>query len=317
MIKNITDNKALLFSTRSTIKLSREIAKNYGKNLGKIHFTEFSDGEYELSFEESVRGNKIFLIGSTFPPADNLMELLLMCDAAKRASAKNITLVIPYFGWSRQDRKNKPRTSVAAKLAANLITAAGANRIMTIDLHADQIQGFFDIPVDQLYSSGIFIKYIENLGLNNLTIASPDIGGAKRARIYAGYLKTDIVMCYKERKKPNEIESMNIIGDVKGKNVILVDDIVDTAKTLTNAAYLMLNNGALSVRAMITHAIFSGESFDYIKKSGLKEIAITDTIPLKDYLFYYKIKVLSLAPFLSEVIHLVHNKKSISHKFII
>lgn len=317
MIKNINNNKALLFSTRSSIHLSQDIAKHYGNNLGKIHFTEFSDGEYELAFEESIRGKKIFLIGSTLPPADHLMELLLMCDAAQRASAKNITLVIPYFGWSRQDRKNKSRTSVAAKLVANLITAAGANRIMTIDLHADQIQSFFDIPVDQLYSAGIFIKYIEHLGLNDLIIASPDIGGAKRARIYAGYFKTDIVICYKERNQPNEIESMNIIGDVKGKNVILIDDILDTAKTLTNAADLMLTHGASSVRAMVTHAIFSGDAMYNIQKSGLKEITITDTIPLKNYLTYSKIKVLSLASFLSEVIHLIHNQKSISHKFII
>ncbi|XOD68217.1 MAG: ribose-phosphate pyrophosphokinase [Flavobacteriales bacterium Tduv] len=310
------DQKSLLFSTRSSLKLSKEIAKYYGNTLGPMHFLEFSDGEYELSFEQSVRGGRVFLIGSTLPPADNLMELLLMCDAAQRASAQNITLVIPYFGWARQDRKDKPRTSISAKLVANLITAAGTTRVMTMDLHADQIQGFFDIPVDHIYSSGIFIDYIQKLGLESLTIASPDMGGAKRARSYAGHFGTDVVICYKERKKANEIEFMNLIGDVKDKNIILVDDIVDTAGTLTRASDLIQEQGASSIRAVATHALLSGNACEKIERSALKEVVVTDTIPLKGALSS-KIKVLPCAPLFAEVMRLVHHKKSISHKFII
>lgn len=319
MYKNTNiKNKALLFSTRNSFNLSTEISKLCGKNLGEIRFIEFSDGEYEISFQESVRGKHIFLIGSTSPPADNLMELLLMCDSAKRASASTITLVIPYFGWARQDRKDKPRTSVSAKLVANMISAAGANRVMTIDLHTDQIQSFFDLPVDHLYSSGIFIDYIKKLGLDNLIIGSPDIGGAKRVRSYAGYLGTEIVLCYKERKKHNEIDSMNIIGNVKNKNVILIDDIIDTGGTLLNAADLIYDCGANSVRAIATHAIFSGKSHKLIQKSSIKEIAITNTIPIKKFIFSIeKIKILTAAKLLSEVIDLVYRNKSISHKFII
>lgn len=316
IINKIMNQKALLFSTRSSLKLSQEIAKYYGYPLGNMKFIEFSDGEYELSFEESVRGGRVFLIGSTFSPADNLMELLLMCDAARRASAKNITLVIPYFGWARQDRKDKLRTSIAAKLVANLITASGATRIMTTDLHANQIQGFFDIPVDHLYGSGIFIDYIQKLGLNSLTIASPDMGGAKRAKSYASHFQTDVVICYKERKKYNEIELMNLIGDVKGKNIILVDDIVDTANTLARAADLMKEQGAESVRAVATHAILSKNSYDKIENSFLKELIVTNTIPLKKN-SSSKIKMLSCAPLFAEVMKLVHNKESISHKFVI
>ncbi|XCI74603.1 MAG: ribose-phosphate pyrophosphokinase [Flavobacteriales bacterium] len=310
------DQKALLFSTRSSFSLSEDIARHYGDALGSMHFLEFSDGEYELSFEQSVRGSRVFLIGSSFPPADNLMELLLMCDAARRASAKNITLVIPYFGWARQDRKDKPRTSIAAKLVTNLITASGATRVMTMDLHADQIQGFFDIPVDQLYGSAIFVDYIQNLGLDQLTIASPDMGGAKRARSYAGYFGADVVICYKERKKANEIEFMNLIGDVKGKNIILVDDIVDTAGTLAIAADLMREQSAASVRAIATHAVLSGNAYEKVEHSALEELVVTDTIPLKkDH--PSKIKILSCASLFAEVMHLVHQKKSISRKFII
>ncbi|WP_185872859.1 ribose-phosphate diphosphokinase [Blattabacterium cuenoti] len=311
------NQKVLFFSTRSGLQLSKHIAYYYGQFLGKINFLEFSDGEYTLSFEESVRGARVFLIGSTFPPVDNLMELLLMCDAAKRASAHNITLVIPYFGWARQDHKDRPRTPIASKLVANLVVASGATRVMTMDLHADQIQGFFDIPVDHLYASRIFIEYIKNLNMDQLTIASPDMGGAKRARSYAGYLRTNVVICYKERKKANEIEFMNLIGDVKGKNIILIDDIVDTAGTLTEAANLIQQQGAKSVRAIATHPILSGNSYNKIKNSYIKELVVTDTIPINNNNPIDKIKVLSCAPLFAEVMKSVHNEESISNKFII
>ncbi|WP_185850502.1 ribose-phosphate pyrophosphokinase [Blattabacterium cuenoti] len=309
------NQKVLFFSTRSGLELSKNIAHHYGKFLGKVRFLEFSDGEYTPCFEQSVRGSKVFLIGSTFPPVDNLMELLLMSDAARRASAQNITLVIPYFGWARQDHKDQPRTPIAAKLVANLIVASGATRVMTMDLHADQIQGFFDIPVDHLYASRIFIDYIKKLNMDQLTIASPDMGGAKRARSYAGYLRTDVVICYKERKKANEIEFMNLIGNVKNKNIILIDDMVDTAGTLTEAANLIKKQGAKSVRAIATHPVLSGNSYDKIKNSELEELVITDTIPLKEK--NDKIKVLSCASLFAEVMQSVHNDESISNKFII
>lgn len=309
------NQKVLFFSTRSGLELSKNIAHHYGKFLGKVRFLEFSDGEYTPCFEQSVRGSKVFLIGSTFPPVDNLMELLLMSDAARRASAQNITLVIPYFGWARQDHKDQPRTPIAAKLVANLMVASGARRVMTMDLHADQIQGFFDIPVDHLYASRIFIDYIKKLNMDQLTIASPDMGGAKRARSYAGYLRTDVVICYKERKKANEIEFMNLIGNVKNKNIILIDDMVDTAGTLTEAANLIKKQGAKSIRAIATHPVLSGNSYDKIKNSELEELVITDTIPLKEK--NDKIKVLSCASLFAEVMQSVHNDESISNKFII
>ncbi|WP_185866701.1 ribose-phosphate pyrophosphokinase [Blattabacterium cuenoti] len=309
------NQKVLFFSTKSGLKLSENIAYHYGSFLGKVCFLEFSDGEYSPFFEQSVRGSRVFLIGSTFPPVDNLMELLLMCDAARRASAHNITLVIPYFGWGRQDHKDKPRTPIAAKLIANLMVAAGAHRVMTMDLHADQIQGFFDIPVDHLYASRIFIDYIKKLNMDQLTIASPDMGGAKRARSYAGYLGTDVVICYKERKKANEIEFMNLIGNVKEKNIILLDDMVDTAGTLTEAASLIKKQGAKSVRAIATHPVLSGNSYERIIKSSLEELVVTDTIPLKKN--NEKIKVLSCAPLFAEVMQSIHNDESISNKFII
>ncbi|WP_185871206.1 ribose-phosphate pyrophosphokinase [Blattabacterium cuenoti] len=309
------NQKVLFFSTRSGLELSKNIAHHYGKFLGKVRFLEFSDGEYTPCFEQSVRGSRVFLIGSTFPPVDNLMELLLMSDAARRASAQNITLVIPYFGWARQDHKDQPRTPIAAKLVANLMVASGARRVMTMDLHADQIQGFFDIPVDHLYASRIFIDYIKKLNMDQLTIASPDMGGAKRARSYAGYLRTDVVICYKERKKANEIEFMNLIGNVKNKNIILIDDMVDTAGTLTEAANLIKKQGAKSIRAIATHPVLSGNSYDKIKNSELEELVITDTIPLKEK--NDKIKVLSCASLFAEVMQSVHNDESISNKFII
>ena len=305
-----------LFSTRTSRQLAEKIAYHYGQELGKINFQEFSDGEFEPVLDQSVRGGRVFLIGSTFPPADNLLELLLMIDAAKRASAKNITVVLPYFGLARQDRKDKPRAPIGAKLVANLLTTAGATRVMTMDLHADQIQGFFEIPVDHLYASAIFVEYINSLNLDNLTIASPDMGGAKRAKNYANHLGADIAICYKERKKANEIAEMTLIGNVENKNVILIDDIVDTAGTLCKAADIIIEKGAKSVRAIATHGVLSGKAYENIEKSKLQEIIITDSIPLKNNLSS-KIKVLSCAPLFADVMNSIHKKQSISNKFII
>ena len=308
--------RAILFSTRTSKGLAQKIASSYGEKLGNIQILEFDDGEYEPSFEQSVRGSRVFLIGSTFPPADNFMELLLMCDAARRASAKNITLVIPYFGWARQDRKNKSRVPIGAKLATKLIEASGATRVMTMDLHADQIQGFFEIPVDHLYASNIFIKYLKDLHLQSLTMASPDMGGAKRAKSYASYLRAEVAICYKERKKNNEIEYMNLIGEVKNRNVILIDDMVDTAGTLVMAADLIKKQGSASVRAIVTHPVLSDKSYDRIALSDLEELVVTDSIPLRKG-YPSKIKILSCATLFADVMHLVHNKESISSKFII
>ena len=310
------EQPALLFSTRQSKILAEKIASYFGQPLGKIKFQEFSDGEYQPSFEQSIRGARVFLIGSTFTPDINLMEMLLMCDAAKRASAKNITAVIPYYGYARQDRKDSPRVPIGAKLVANLLTAAGATRIMTMDLHADQIQGFFEIPVDHIYASTIFVEYLNELHLDNIIMASPDMGGAKRANAYAKHLQSDIVICYKERKKANMVENMMLIGEVKDRDVILVDDMVDTAGTITKAANLMMEKGAKSVRAMATHAVLSGNAYERIADSALEELIVTDTIPLKRN-DVSKIKVVSCAPLFAEVMHLVHNKESISNKFVI
>ncbi len=305
-----------IFSTRTSMALSEKIAKHYGQELGAIHFHHFSDGEFEPVLEQSVRGGRVFLIGSTFPPADNLLELLLMIDAAKRASAKNVTVVLPYFGLARQDRKDKPRAPIGAKLVANLLTAAGATRVMTMDLHADQIQGFFEIPVDHLYASSIFVDYVKSQNLENLTIASPDMGGAKRARNYASHFGAEVVICYKERKKANEIEFMTLIGDVKDRNVILIDDMIDTAGTLCKAAEVIMEKGANSVRAMATHPVFSGKAYENIEKSLLSEVIVTDSIPIKEGLST-KLSVLSCAELFADVMKSVHNKESISTKFII
>lgn len=310
------DQPALLFSTRQSRVLAEKIAQHYGQELGNVKFLEFSDGEYQPCFEQSIRGARVFIIGSTFMPDSNLMEILLMCDAAKRASAKSITVVIPYFGYARQDRKDKPRVPIGAKLVANLLSAAGATRVMTMDLHADQIQGFFEIPVDHIYASTILVDYVRNLNLENLTIASPDMGGAKRANAYASYLKSDIVICYKERKKANVVENMMLIGDVKDKDVIIVDDMIDTAGTITKAAALMIEKGARSVRAVATHAVLSGKAYERIQDSVLEEVVVTDTIPLKRH-DVSKIKVVSCASLFADVMHLVHNRQSISRKFVI
>lgn len=297
------NKKAILFSTRKSLHISKEIAHYYGDILGKINFLEFSDGEYEPSFEQSVRGASVFLIGSTMPPADNLMELLLMCDAAKRSFARNITLVIPYFGWGRQDRKEKNRVPIGAKLVSNLITASGATRVITMDLHADQIQGFFEIPLENLYASTLFIEYIKQLKLDCLTIASPDLGGVKRARSYAGYLNADVVICYKERKKANNIDLMNIIGNVKNKNVIIVDDLVDTADTILIASNIMKEQGAKSIRAIATHPILSGYAYEKIENSSLQELVVTNTIKLNYKKFSKKITILNCAKLLAQFMH--------------
>jgi ribose-phosphate pyrophosphokinase len=312
----MSEQASYLFSTRTSKALAEKIAKFYGQELGKINFQEFSDGEFEPVLDQSVRGGRVFLIGSTFPPADNLLELLLMIDAAKRASAKSVTVVLPYYGLARQDRKDQPRAPIGAKLVANLLTAAGATRIMTMDLHADQIQGFFEIPVDHLYASTIFIDYIKQLNLEHLTIASPDMGGAKRAKNYAGHLGADVVIAYKERKKANQVDEMFLIGDVEGRNVILIDDMIDTAGTLCKAADILMANGALSVRAMATHGVLSGKAYENIENSKLSEVIVTDTIPVKTELSS-KIKVLSCAELFADVMEMVHEHKSISDKFII
>ena len=270
-----------IFSGTSSLYLAEKIAASYGQSLGTMMFTRFSDGEFQTSFEETVRGCDVFIIQSTFQPSDNLFELLLMIDAAKRASAKNITAVIPYFGFARQDRKDKPRVAIGAKLVANLLITAGITRIITMDLHADQIQGFFDMPVDHLYASSIFLPYLQSLNLPRLTMASPDMGGTKRANAYAKFLNCEMVICYKQRKKANVIESMTLIGEVEGKDIVLIDDIVDTAGTLTKAADLMMEKGAASVRAICTHPILSGKAYETIEKSKITELIVTDTIPLK------------------------------------
>ena len=306
--------KPKLFASSQSTELAQKIAAEYGEVLGTVRKNIFSDGEFQVSFEESIRGRRIFLIGSTMPPNDNLMEMLLMIDAAKRASARHITAVIPYFGWARQDRKDKPRVPIAAKMVAKILQSVGATRIMTMDLHADQIQGFFEIPVDHLYASTILLPYIERLNLSDITIASPDMGGSKRAYAYSKFLKSEVVICYKQRKKANVISHMELIGNVEGRNVIIVDDMVDTAGTLTKAADLMMEKGALSVRAITTHAILSGEAYDRIEKSKLQELIVTDTIPLKQT--SSKIKVVSCAPLFADVMHKVQDNTSISGKFL-
>ena len=303
-----------IFACSQSVKLAERIAKEFNTKLGKVKLYNFSDGEFQPGFEESVRGRRIFIIGSTMPPADNLMEMLLMLDAAKRASARHITAVIPYFGWARQDRKDKPRVAIGAKMVANLLQSAGATRIMTMDLHADQIQGFFEKPVDHLYASTIFLPYIKELKLSNLVIASPDMGGSKRAYAYSKYLKCDVVICYKQREKANIISSMELIGDVTGKNVVLVDDMIDTAGTLVKAASLMMEKGALSVRAIASHAILSGDAHNRIKNSKLEELVVTDTIPLKKE--NSKIKIVSCAPLFAKVMRKVHTNESISGQFL-
>ncbi|MDZ7612665.1 MAG: ribose-phosphate pyrophosphokinase [Flavobacteriaceae bacterium] len=304
-----------IFACSQSIDLARDIANAYGLELGKINKNIFSDGEFQISFEETIRGRRIFLVGSTFPPTENLMELLLMIDAAKRSSARHITAVMPYYGWARQDRKDKPRVPIAAKMVAKLLMSAGATRIITMDLHADQIQGFFEVPVDHLYASTIFVPYLKSLNLDDITIASPDMGGSKRAYAYSKFLDCEVVICYKQRKKANVIEYMELIGDVNGRNVIIVDDMVDTAGTLAKAAELMLERGAKSVRALATHGILSGNAIEKIEKSPLVELIITDSIPIKRACS--KIKVVTCAPLFASVMKSVQNNQSIGDQFLI
>ena len=303
-----------LFAGKGTADLASRIADIYGKPLGKSTSQKFSDGELNFSYNESIRGTDLFIIQSTTPPSDNIMELLLMIDAAKRASAKYITVVIPYFGYARQDRKDRPRVAIAAKMMANLLTAAGANRLMTMDLHAGQIQGFFDIPVDHLDGSAIFVPYIRNLNLDNLIFASPDVGGTARARTFAKFFEADMVVCDKHRKRANEIASMQVIGDVEGKDVVLVDDMADTAGTICKAANLLKDKGASSVRAVCTHPILSGKAYENIEASDLDEMITTDTIALKQK--SDKITVLTVADLFAKAIRKVHDHESISALFI-
>lgn len=285
-------------------------------HLGASEVTQFSDGEFVPSFTDSVRGATLFVVQSTFPPTENLMELLLTIDAAKRASADKVIAVMPYFGWARQDRKDKPRVSIGAKLVANLLTAAGVDRIMTCDLHADQIQGFFDLPVDHIYASKVFIPYLKSLNIENLAIAAPDMGGAKRANAYAKELACPVIICHKSREKANVVASITAIGEVEGKNVVIVDDLIDTAGTLVKAAEVLMDKGAASVRACATHAVLSGPAYDRINNSCLKEVFVTDTIPLKQGADTSKIKVVSMAETFAAIIRKVYNYQPISTEFI-
>ena len=304
-----------LFSGIATEDLANKIATAYGQPLGKLVHYRFSDGELQASYEESIRGHSVFIMQSTMPPADNLMELLLLIDAAKRASARQIVAVLPYFGYARQDRKDQPRVAIGAKLVADMLAVAGATRVMTMDLHADQIQGFFNVPVDHLYASTIFLPYLKKLNIENLTIAAPDMGGSKRANGYAKHLKADIVICYKQRAKANVIESMTAIGEIEGRTIVLVDDLVDTGGTLCKAADMMMERGALSVRAICTHPVLSGKAYENIQNSKLTELIVTDTIPLKEQ--SSKIKVLTVSDLFAKVINSVHNYESISSNFIL
>lgn len=308
-----------IFSGTATRYLAEKIAAASGERLGEVTVSRFSDGEFQPSFEETVRGELVFIIQSTFPPADNLLELLMLVDAAKRASAKRIVAVIPYFGFARQDRKDKPRVSIGAKLVANMLTAAGVDRIMTMDLHADQIQGFFEVPVDHLFASTIFLPHIKEMGLQDLVMAAPDTGGTKRANAYSKHLGCEMAICYKQRKVANQVESMTVIGDVRDRNVVLVDDMIDTAGTLTKAADMMMYLGALSVRAVCTHAVLSGQAYERIAASSLTELIVTDTIPLRpaEGMPTDKIKQLSVDHLFADVIRRVRTHESISSHFII
>ena len=311
----MSSDSFMVFSGTKTRYLAEKICKDLNCPLGNLVITYFADGEFVVSFEESIRGRDVFLVQSTFPSADNLMELLLMIDAAKRASAKSINAVIPYFGWARQDRKDKPRVSTGAKLVADMLSAAGIDRLLTMDLHADQEQGFFDVPVDHLYASTVFMPYIKSLNLKNLCMASPDVGGSKRASAYAKFLDVPLVLCHKTRKKANVVADMQIIGDVRDMDVILIDDIVDTAGTITKAAQLMIDNGAHSVRAMASHCIMSGPADERVANSPLQEIIFTDSIPYRGTCS--KVKQLSVSEVFAETIRRVENNESISSQYLI
>ncbi|MDL2227280.1 ribose-phosphate pyrophosphokinase [Bacteroidales bacterium OttesenSCG-928-K03] len=308
MSKNVN-----IFAGRSSEYLGRQIAEKYGTTLGNVIFDVFSDGEFKPSFEQNIRGNSVYIVQSTFPPADNLLELLMLVDAARRASAKHIVAIIPYFGYARQDRKDQPRVPITSKLIANLLTASGLDRLVTLDLHADQIQGFFDIPVDHLYASSVFVPIIKDLGLEDITFASPDAGGTKRAASYAKAFGTDFVMCYKQRSKPNEIEKMALIGNVKNRHVLLLDDMIDTGGTITKAAKLIKSKGAKSVMAFATHAVLSGNAYKSIEKSVFNKIFLTDSIPLREN--SSKIEIVPTADLFAQVIHKIENCESVSSLF--
>ena len=297
-------------------ELAKRICEYLGCSLGNIQVARFSDGEFAVSFEESVRGQSVYIVQSTCPSSDNIMELLLAIDAAKRASAYKVIAVIPYFGWARQDRKDKPRVSIGAKLIADLLTTAGIDRVITLDLHADQIQGFFDIPVDHLYASTVYVPFIKSLKIEDLVIASPDIGGSKRAHTYAKHLDVPLVLCHKTREKANVVSNMSIIGDVKDKNILIVDDMADTAGTLCKAADLMMDNGARSVRAMVTHPVMSGKAIENVMNSKMSELIFTDSIPF-DQTKCPKVRVISVADMFAETIMQVYNHESISAKYLL
>ena len=309
------NNSYKIFSGTKSRYLAEEMCKHLGIELGKMNTIRFSDGEFEVSFEESVRGCDVFLVQSTFPNSDNLMELLLMIDAAKRASARSVVAVVPYFGWARQDRKDKPRVSIAAKLVSDLLSAAGINRLVTMDLHADQIQGFFNVPVDHLYSSSVFVPYIQSLHLEDMVIASPDVGGAKRANSYSKYFQCPLVLCHKQRAKANVVESMTIIGDVKNKDVVLVDDMIDTAGTICKAADLMKENGARSVRCVTSHALMSGPAVDRINASALQVVIFTNSIPF-DLSRSNKVSVISIAELFANTISCINTNQPISKFYL-
>lgn len=310
------EHKFKIFSCKGSRYLAEKIAAELKADLGKSEVTVFSDGEFQPAFEESVRGCTVFIVQSTFPPTDNLMELLLMIDAARRASAYRVIAVMPYFGWARQDRKDRPRVSIGAKLVANLLQAAGCNRVMTCDLHAEQIQGFFDFPVDHIYASTILLPYLKNLNIENLSIASPDMGGAKRANAYSKKLGVPMIICHKSREKANVVGSMTAIGDVEGRNVVIVDDMVDTAGTITKCANMLKEKGALSVRAVCTHPVLSGNAYERIASSAIEEFIVTDTIPLRSDVDTSKFTVLTISKLFAEIIEKVYHFKSISDEFI-
>ena len=303
-----------VFSGTKSRYLAEKICQHLGCELGNLSITHFSDGEFEVCFEESIRGRDVFLVQSTFPNADNLMELLLMIDAAKRASARTINAVVPYFGWARQDRKSKPRVSIAAKLVADMLSVAGITRLITMDLHADQEQGFFNVPVDHLYASSVILPYIQSLNLKNLVIATPDVGGSKRASKYSKFLNCPLVLCNKTRKKANEVDTMDIIGDVKDADVVLIDDMVDTAGSITKAADLMKENGAKTVRACASHCVMSGPASDRVQESALEEMVFTDSIPYDNGCS--KVKQISIAALLAQTIQCVENNESISKQYL-
>ncbi len=312
------EHRMKIFAGVKSKDFALKVAQHLGLELGASDFVQFSDGEFQPSYNESVRGATVFIIQSTFPPTDNLFELLLMIDAAKRASAHRVVAVMPYFGWARQDRKDKPRVSIGAKLVANILHAAGCDRVMTCDLHADQIQGFFDFPVDHIYASAVFLPYIKSLNIPNLAIAAPDMGGAKRANAYASYLGCPVVICHKTREKANKVANITAIGEVAGKNIIIVDDMIDTAGTLSKAANVLIDMGAKSVRACATHPVFSGSAYESIAASELKEVIVTDTIPLRgtEGRDTSKITVLSMAEMFASIIEKVYNHQEISSSFI-